>query len=197
MIELILGPMYSGKTTELFRRLERHKITGRRVVMLRPEVDTRYRLTHEGLHTKTIETQLPWPVFSVRGIHPASCMEYDVIGIDEGQFFPSLLQSINHEGPDGQQGILDLVNCAQPKHVIISALNGTSELGVWPTVQELIPHVERLDFLAAVCMDCGADAHFSFYIGGKQQAVSVGGEGEYLALCRACYQQRSTNNHQK
>lgn len=184
MIELILGPMYSGKTTELFRRLERHKIAGRRIVMLRPAVDTRHRLTHEGLHSKDADMELPWPVLSVEAVNAQDLMEYDVIGIDEGQFFPSLI------APLGQGGILDLVACPKPKYVIISALNGTSELKAWPTVQELMPHVERLDFLAAVCMDCGEDAHFSFYIAGKDQAVSVGGEGEYLALCRCCYHRR-------
>lgn len=184
MIELILGPMYSGKTTELFRRLERHKIAGRHVVMLRPVMDTRHRLTHEGLHSKDVDIELPWPVMSVDTLDAQSLMEYDVIGIDEGQFFPALI------APLGQGGILDLVVCPNPKYVIISALNGTSELNVWPTVQALIPHVERLDFLAAVCVDCGADAHFSFYIVGKQHAVSVGGEGEYVALCRCCYHRR-------
>lgn len=192
MIELILGPMYSGKTTELFRRLERHKIAGRNVVMLRPAIDTRHQLTHEGLHAKTVKTKLPWPVLAVDGIELSTLMEYDVIGIDEGQFFPSLLH--NSTDSEHNEGILSLVHLTKPKHVIISALNGTSELGVWPTVQELIPHVERLDFLAAVCMKCGADAHFSFYISGKKEAVSVGGEGAYLALCRACYYRHNSSH---
>ncbi|MGL4525152.1 MAG: hypothetical protein ACRCVN_06520 [Spirochaetia bacterium] len=181
MLELILGPMYSGKTTELFRRLERHKLAGRNVVMLRPAVDTRYRLTHEGLHTKQSCEQLPWPVLSVDRIDHGVLKNYDVIGIDEGQFFPSLVQS------GAGDSILNFVNLYQNKHVIVCALNGTSELEPWPTIQELIPHVQRLDYLCAVCMRCGEDAHFSFCIKGKKEAVAVGGEGEYLALCRACY----------
>jgi thymidine kinase len=180
MIELILGPMYSGKTTELFRRLERHQIAKKKVLMLRPDIDTRRKLTHDGLHSKTQEESLPWMVQVASVIDSSTWQDYDVIGIDEGQFFPSFVQDIIH---------------LHHKHIIISALNGTSERTPWPTIQEIIPYVNQLDFLSAVCMHCGQDAHYSYFFGGKKDsAVKVGGEGEYQALCGQCYDQAMTHH---
>lgn len=173
MLHLILGSMYSGKTSELIRLLTRAKIANKKVVLLRPETDNRPNLTHSRL-THDIEE-----VF-VSSLSDVNWKNYDVIGVDEGQFFDeNLVKQADHIA-------------STKRKVIISALNGTSERGPFGVIQSLIPLVDDITFEHAVCTDCGSEfASCSFYkLGSKTESVIVGGENEYTALCRDCYNTR-------
>jgi thymidine kinase len=172
MLSLIIGPMFSGKTTELVRRLNRYQIAGKKVILFRPTTDTRDHLTHDRLSHDIQE------VFTGR-LYYTDWQKYDVIGIDEGQFFTMLKDDADYFADQG-------------KTVIISALNGTSEKKQFDQVQGLIPFAEEIVKLNAVCMDCGSDyGTFTYYkAGNKTKDVQVGDEHEYMALCRKCYQGR-------
>lgn len=171
MITLILGPMLAGKTSELVRLLVRSSIAGKKVILLRPEADTRGFLTHDNKQY-TLEERFVGDINFIID----ELKEYDVIGIEEGQFFPSLV------------GVCNLL-AYQGKEVIISALNGTSEKEPFEVIQELIPHVESIIKLNAICTECGSEyGAFSFYkAGDKMDKVKVGNMSEYTALCRNCY----------
>jgi len=173
MLTLILGPMFGMKTTELLRRLRRAQIAGKKVILFRPTTDTRDHLTHDKL-SHNIEEKFTARLFF------SDWEKYDIIGIDEGQFFVSLAQDAAYFADKG-------------KTVIISALNGTSERKPFDEIQKLIPEAEEIVKLNAVCMDCGSDfATFSYYkAGNKEKDVQVGDENEYMALCRGCYNARS------
>lgn len=173
MIILILGPMMAGKTTELIRLLNREKIAGKDVLLVRPNTDNRGFLTHSGFVAGIEE------VF-VDEISEVNYNKYDVIGVDEGQFFKNLSRDANK--------IAD-----EEKLVIISALNGTSERDVFESVQELIPHAEIIDKKNAVCTECGSQhATFSYYkTGDKTDKVKTGDSHQYEALCRKCYNKKS------
>ncbi len=179
MLELITGPMMSGKTTELLRRLERHQIAGRSVVLLRPATDTRETLTHVA-REHNIATRL---VSSADELREAA-VHHDVIGIDEVQFFGG--------GSGNGTKYASLINELAARALIIcSGLNATSEVEPWHTVQALIPHADDISYMHAVCVDCGSQyASRSFYVAGKSEHVAVGGSESYVALCRSCYSKR-------
>ena len=177
MLTLILGPMFSGKTSELIRLLVRASIAGKKVVLLRPETDTRGFLTHDNkdysLEEKFVST-----------VNIADCLDYDVIGIEEGQFFnSSFKESVNKLADMG-------------KEVIISALNGTSEREPFDSIQSLIPDAETIIKLNAICTECGSEyGSYSFFrAGNKTDKVKVGDIHEYTALCRNCYKKHLENS---
>ncbi|QEN03481.1 hypothetical protein EW093_01755 [Thiospirochaeta perfilievii] len=171
MIELIIGPMFSGKSSELLRRLTRYKIAGKQTLLLRPQRDTRGFFTHDKKENSVKE-------FFLENISDFKDLyNYDVIGIDEGQFFSDL--KIIDKWAD--MGIT----------VIVSALNGTSEKKTFSSVQDLIPISDQIDKLSAVCTNCGDDAQFSFYKVGNKENDIVVGEDEYTALCRKCWNEKS------
>ena len=170
MLELITGPMMSGKTTELLRRLERHQIAGADVCLFRPASDSRDKLTHTAREhnirvVATDEAKLS-----------DEAQRFDVVGIDEVQFFPPSTASFLNES-------------ANARHVIVSGINATSELGPWDTVQALIPFCDDITYMHAVCVRCGNQyASKSYFAAGdKHEQVIVGGADKYVALCRNCY----------
>lgn len=171
MIELIIGPMFSGKSSELLRRLTRYKIAGKKTLLLRPNRDTRGFLTHDNKENSVSQTFVD-SIADFKDLY-----DYDVIGVDEGQFFPDL-QLIDKWA---DMGIT----------VIVSALNGTSEKKPFQSVQDIIPLSDHITKLSAVCTNCGEDAQFSFYKDGNKNSDIVVGEDEYTALCRVCWNEKS------
>jgi thymidine kinase len=162
--------MFSGKTTELLRSLNRSRIAGKKVVLIRPNTDTRTKLTHDHLEHNLDELRTNTPR-SLKGI-----TDYDVIGLDEGQFFKDLK-------------IFADLHANMGRTIIIAALNGTSERKPFEQVQDLIPFVEDITMLNAVCINCGSEyGSFSFYTAGvKDDDILVGDQDTYTALCRDCY----------
>jgi thymidine kinase len=169
-IKLITGGMFSGKTSALISELERAKFAKKRVILVRPNTDDRKFLTHSGI-TPQIEE-----VFLDEVGQLSDKLEYDVIGIDEGQFFTNLTYDVNFLADNGIK-------------VIISALNGTSEREPFDNIQDLIPYVEEIEKKNAVCAECGSEyATYSYYkLGDKKDKIKSGGASDYDALCRKCY----------
>jgi len=169
-IKLYLGPMFSGKTTALISELERAKFAKKNVILIRPNTDDRKFLTHSGMKPPIEE------VFLDEVSQLSNKLEYDIIGIDEGQFFLNLAHDVNFLANNGVK-------------VIISALNGTSEREPFDNIQDLIPYVEEIDKKNAVCAECGSEyATYSYYKSGdKKDKIKTGGASDYSALCRSCY----------
>jgi len=169
-IRLITGPMFSGKTTALISDLERAKFAKKKVVLIRPNTDDRKFLTHSGIRPPIDE------VFLDEIAQLPNHLEYDVVGVDEGQFFTNLAHDVNFLANNGVK-------------VIISALNGTSEREPFENIQDLIPYVEEIEKKNAVCAECGSEyATYSYYKAGeKKDKIKTGGASDYDALCRLCY----------
>lgn len=182
MITLITGPMFSGKTTEMIRYLTRAKIAGKNVILLRPIADVRDFLTHDGREIEIKEVFVERIIGSFSDIN-----EYDVIGVDEVQFF---------QYPDVAKHIDILAN--RGKDLYIAGLNGTSEKTPFDAVQQLIPLSENIIKLNAICIECGSDhGAFTYYTEGKKtESVKVGGKESYTALCRECYQKHFRDNEE-
>ena len=173
MIRLILGPMFSSKTSQLISELERAKFAKKNVVLIRPKTDDRAFLTHSGILPPIEE------VFLDRITGLGNAASYDVIGIDEGQFFPDLARDVDNIANLGIK-------------VIIAALNSTSEQQPFESVQGLIPLAEEIVKKNAVCMECGSEyATYSYYkAGDKKDKIKTGGSEDYEALCRECYHKK-------
>lgn len=166
-IELITGCMSSGKSGELIRRLSRYAIAKKRVLLIRPKKDTRSFLTRSGLilnkdiDTITLDALPDYDVIS----------EYDVIGIDEAQFFDNI--SITNDYAD------------LGKLVILSSVSFHPGLSFFKPMIDLYPNIEDITILKAVCSDCGEEASFTVRVNSDTNEVSVGTD-QYKAVCRKC-----------
>lgn len=105
---------------------------------------------------------------------------YEVIGIDEGQFFPDLFEQVTRWLHDH--------NCI----VIVSSLDGDSTRQPFGSVLRLVPWAEQVDKLLSICPRCGKDAPFTNRTGertGQQTGQTlVGGDEAYEPMCRACFE---------
>jgi len=91
-LEAVTGCMFSGKTEELLRRVERARIAKKEVLLFKPELDTRYAMehvvTHHGraLPCCRLPTDISWDGFSgLIADHPVAST--DVFAFDEAHFF--------------------------------------------------------------------------------------------------------------
>lgn len=171
-IELIFGPMFSGKTTELLRRVERHQFAKRKCAVVKHTIDTRYSgdevVTH-AQQSKPSTFVLPRLDAIIKEL-----LDYDVIAVDEGQFFPDIVESCEFLANNG-------------KTVIVAALDGTFYRKAFGRVLELVPMSESVVKLNSVCMRCFGEAAFTKRLGTEQQDVDIGGADKYSAVCRNCF----------
>lgn len=174
---LIYGCMFSGKTTELFRKIGRYKIAGKSVLIVKSETDTRSKgnivCTHAGTSFSTdIKAK------ELMKIDEKLLKECEVIGITEGQFFK-----------DVKPFCEKMMNLG--KIVVVESLGGCSDRKLIGNVYELIPLATDIVHLKAVCMDCGKDATYSrLKTGiskGNGEQVLIGGTDKYKSVCLKCY----------
>lgn len=177
-LTLILGPMFSGKSSELFRRLERYKCGGATSVvwLIKPTIDTRYEgaaKTHRGIELDCDTILYCDKICGFVEFLESEEVKPDVIGIDEGQFFPDL-----------SEGIQKLIK--MKIHCIVSALNGDFKQQPFKSVQEILGIFDTIVHLKAVCgiEGCRKEAPFTIRCGGGLEQVEVG--LNYKPICREC-----------
>jgi len=171
-IQLIFGPMFSGKSTELIRRLKRYQVAQYKVLIVKYAKDVRY--DEGGIATHCGQT-LPALSATVLEELTHKTDDYDVIGIDEGQFFSDVVTWCETMANKG-------------KIVLVAALDGTFQRKPFCDILSLVPLAEEVTKLSAVCMNCFQDASFSKRITGDGETVEViGGADKYMAVCRGCY----------
>nr|AOG62193.1 thymidine kinase [Cyprinid herpesvirus 1] len=171
-LELILGPMFAGKSTEMCRRLTRLAISGRQCLAVKFFGDTRYTLdaavvTHNG-------DKYPALVACKLGDIFEDLIKADAVGIDEGQFFPDLFEVVHKL-------------LALGKIVLVAALDGTYKQTPFEDVLKLIPHCESVVKLTAVCLICrDKEAPFTIRTSSGKDLVLIGGTEAYKSVCRGC-----------
>ncbi len=170
-IELIIGPMFSGKSTELQRRIKRHSIAKRDCIVVKYYKDTRYSVDEMATHDRS--TIKATAASKLEDIYEG-LLTHEIIGIDEGQFFPDVVEVANRLAEAG-------------KVVIISALDGTFQRKPFGRILELVPLAEEVIKLTAVCAVCGKDASFSQRLTCEKAVEVIGGEDMYRPVCRACF----------
>lgn len=180
-VDLILGPMFAGKSEELMRLLRRQRITGNKIILVKSKKDTRDNdpanvYTHNGTKFDAVSCNFISDIAE-------ELSAYDVIGIDEGQFFADLVPAVRNLKRAG-------------KRVVIAALHADYLQRSWKNgVLELIPDAFDVFKLHAVCkppikgMLCGKDANNSFRVSGdtEQFVIDCKEESKYTPLCDACY----------
>ncbi len=106
-------------------------------------------------------------------------MEFDVIGIDEGQFYNDLVESCQNLSLMGKQ-------------VFVSALSGNFKMEPFENVARLIAKADKIKHLKAVCFYCHGTAPFTLRTIPSQEEVLIGASDAYQAVCKVCYYKNST-----
>ena len=175
-IEVITGPMFSGKSEELIRRLKRARIARQRVLCFKPSLDVRYHKTAIASHSsQTLEALTVATVDDLRAALFPVIDEVEVIGVDEAQFLDEGIVPLT----------LELVHLG--KRVVIAGLDTTFSGEPFGPIPALLAIADEVTKLSAVCMVCGAPAIHTQRLGANQQVVMVGAAGMYEARCRACF----------
>jgi thymidine kinase len=177
-IEVICGSMFSGKTEELIRRLNRARIARQKVEIFKPALDTRFSQEQIVTHDAHAITSTP-----VQSASQILLMVHDVnvVGIDEAQFFDTEITSVCNTMANN--GI----------RVLVAGLD-MDFMGVpFGPMPSLIASAEYITKLHAVCMSCGDLAHYSHRIVMNEKQVLLGEKDAYEPLCRKCFIERHKN----
>jgi thymidine kinase len=183
-IEVITGPMFSGKSEELIRRLKRARIARQRVACYKPDIDLRYHRTAIASHSS--QTHDATTVATVEDLKAAlfpQLNDIDVIGIDEAQFFDTRLIPLS----------VELVHLG--KRVVMAGLDTTFNAEPFGPIPALMAIADEVTKLSAVCMVCGQPAIHTQRLGQSQELVVVGAAGVYEARCRAHFQPFTDEHH--
>jgi thymidine kinase len=173
VLEVITGPMFSGKSEELIRRLKRARIARQRVACFKPDIDLRYHRTSIASHSaQTHEAVTVANVEDLRETLYPKLGVIDVVGIDEVQFLDANVIPL----------ALELV--ALGKRVLMAGLDTTFANEPFGPVPNLMAIADTVTKLSAVCMVCGAAAIHTQRLGQSQELVVVGAAGLYEARCR-------------
>lgn len=171
-IEVIVGSMFSGKTEELIRRLNRAKIARLRVEIFKPAIDTRY--DEEDVVSHNENAIKSTPIESAEQILFYT-NEADVIGIDEAQFFDNQLASVCNQLADN--GV----------RVIVAGLDMDFMGKPFGPIPHLMAVAEYVTKVHAICIKCGSLAHHSHRTIQGDDLVVLGETESYEPLCRKCY----------
>ena len=178
-LEVICGPMFSGKSEEMIRRLRRAEIAGQRVIIFKPRLDDRHAATevvsHAGARMRAVAVESVTELVARAGGH-------DVIGIDEVQFFDEAILPAVLALADG--GI----------RVVVSGLDQDFRRLPFGVMPELLAQAEFVDKLQSVCHRCGGTATTTQRLVGGAPApysgetIVVGALDAYEARCRDCHE---------
>jgi len=171
-VEVICGPMFSGKTEELIRRLRRAKIARKNVEIFKPQLDTRYDL--ENIVSHNNNSIKSTPVSSSKELILMST-ECEVVGIDEAQFFDNNLPEV----------VNFLANIG--KRVIIAGLDMDFKGKPFGPMPNLLAIAEYITKVHAICMKCGAVASHSYRLTKNSETFLLGESQIYEPRCRRCY----------
>lgn len=174
-VEVICGSMFSGKTEELIRRLNRALIAQQQVEIFKPKVDKRYSTKKVVSHNENEIHSTPVNFANDILLRATNC---DVVGIDEAQFFDPEIISVTNE----------LAN--QGKRVIVAGLDMDFMGKPFSPMDQLMATAEYITKVHAICMDCGNIASYSYRRTKSQRTVVIGEKDVYEALCRKCFFQK-------
>jgi thymidine kinase len=175
-IEVICGSMFSGKTEELIRRLNRAIIANQKMLLFKPLIDNRYHeenvVSHKGSSLIAVAVENSSEIL-------ARVTNEMVVAIDEAQFF--------------DEGLVEVCNRLAQKgvRVVVAGLD-MDYLGVpFGPMPKLLCIAEYVTKVHAICLSCGNLAQFSHRTANESGQVLVGAVEKYQPLCRACYNKQT------
>jgi len=163
-----MGNMFSGKTSELVRRLKRYEVIGKRILVINSSKDTRclehVLRTHDNMKFDCVKTN---------NLNELNYQDVDVIAIDEAQFFIGLKVFVEKVLKRG-------------KTIILTGLDGDYKQDKIGEILDCIPLADKVFKLSAMCMECmdGTHGPFTKRIVNSDKVELVGGKEMYMAVCR-------------
>jgi thymidine kinase len=183
-LDLIIGPMYSGKSTHLISAIYRYESIGKKVMCINHNIDNRYGTnvisSHNMIQRKCISTEKLAYIFDNSDY--TDYADSHIVVIEEGQFFTDLLYFVERA--------VDI----DKKHVIVAGLSGDFKRRPFGQILDLVPIADSIEKLTAFCKLCcdGTLAHFSKRIISSgcdttTDQILVGTSDTYLPVCRFHY----------
>ena len=180
-IEVICGSMFSGKTEELIRRLKRAKIANQKIQIFKPSLDSRnneYIESHDKNRIKSLTVKTSYDVYDIG-------KDFDVIGIDEVQFFDDEIVSVcNSLANNGVRVIaagLDMDYLENP-------------FGPMPNLMAIAEYVTKVH---AICSKTGNIANYSYRKNKEDSIILIGEKDEYEALSREIFYEKMNSKKKK
>lgn len=167
-LHIIMGSMFSGKTTEMIRLLKRYDVIGKKVVVINSQKDIRSTedvlRTHDNVTFRCIKTA------DLVNVNTSGC---DVVAIDEAQFFIELVPFVEKELNAG-------------RIVLLAGLDGDYKQRKFGSLLDCIPLADEVTKLTAMCMSCldGTPGPFTKRIVESSELELVGGDDMYKSVCR-------------
>lgn len=178
-LNLIVGPMFSGKSTRLIHYIRKYKTLNFDIMVIKPSIDNRYTDSNEiCTHNFEKESCTSYGTDELGNIFSDShYTDAKIIIIEEGQFFNSLFDHVK------QMTDID------KKIVYVTALNGDSNRNLFGDVYKLLPLCDNIEFMQALCIKCsdGTLGIYSKRYSDNHEQVCVAGASVYQAVCREHY----------
>jgi thymidine kinase len=173
-VEVICGPMFSGKSEELIRRVRRTQIARQRVQVFKPLMDDRHTgdeiVSHSEMRIRADR------VANAREILERLDPRTQVVGIDEAQFFDDHLVDV----------VDSLANMG--KRVIVAGLDQDYLGRPFDPMPHLLSKAEEITKTLAICVRCGNPANYTQRLVASEERIVVGGARAYEARCRQCFE---------
>ena len=171
-IEVICGSMFSGKTEELIRRLNRAKIANQKVQIFKPLKDDRYHQTAVVSHNENaIEST---PIAQSTDIY-TNIQDVNVVGVDEAQFFDSQIVEVCQK------------LAISGVRVVVAGLDMDFRGEPFGPIPNLLAVAEYITKVHAICPHCGSLATHSYRLTEETDTVVLGEKDKYEPRCRICY----------
>jgi len=174
-LELIIGPVASGKSLRLIEKINRYKIAGRKVLIIKPDIDTRStnvksRFTNKEIDCTILPQTIPLNL-------PFNIKDYDIIAIEESQFFNRLYDFC-----------INLLLNNKEVEVIVSGLDTDFRGEPFGEIPKLITLASSITKLTAICMKCKNDnAIFSQKLKKNDNQIEIGDLETYIPVCINCF----------
>lgn len=171
-IQVICGPMFSGKTKTLIKAINAYKTDGKKVVVFKPKMDDRYSdeaiVSHDKDESSAVNVTKPVEILDL--FHNA-----DVVAIDEVQFFDDSIVSV-----------CDVI-VGQGKSIILAGLDMDYRSNPFGSMPHLMAMADEVIKLNSVCTFCSGKARHSHRVSKEGGIVVLGEKDKYVPLCRSCY----------
>ena len=180
-LDIIIGPMFAGKTTELIRRLNLYSEMDLKVLYINSTLDNR-TMNNFSTHNETLKNthKIIYVKANTLSEWFETIQQFDIIGIDEAQFFSDLYDSVTK--------ILDKYQ----KRIIVAGLDGNYRREPFGEIIKLIPLCDSVIKYKPFCHFCKTikkitPAIFTFRHSTSDDTIDIGGKDKYVPVCRKCY----------
>ena len=177
-VHIITGCMFSGKTSEIIKIINRLSKIDKKILIINSNLDDRYAVNSVASHDKqmiectSINNDKLLTLYEIE-----QYKDSEYIIIDEAQFFKNLVDFVKYS--------TDILN----KHLIIVGLNGDSDRKNFGEIKDIYPLADKITLLTALCLSCkdGTEAIFSKRISQEEGQTCIGASDKYMAVCRECF----------